>query len=271
MGGKASASTKRRRVDEGQPGIGVDFRGDGTIDPTKNVLDLVRAGAEYQNAMRDAEARISVIRSEAETRRIDDLAEAERRRIDGLAALRSQYDTRIAEDLRVGVKTTSEQLASQLIKETGSLSNLIGALRTEFGSQISALTTSFTNQFTSGINALTPRIADLERFRWESGGKTSVSDPATAEALQRMASSITALSTTTTDAMNKTTTATAEAIAKLTVTLSGMREVESGVGGVRKGMTDSNARMLAIIMTVSTVASVFIAGIAVILAMRGIK
>ncbi|HXC76862.1 MAG TPA: hypothetical protein VNU19_07415, partial [Candidatus Acidoferrum sp.] len=35
------------------PGIPVDFAGGPTIDPTKNVLDLVRAESKYQDSMRE--------------------------------------------------------------------------------------------------------------------------------------------------------------------------------------------------------------------------
>jgi hypothetical protein len=172
-------------MSKGRPGIGIDAQGHDAIDPTKNVRDLVLAESKYQDAMRVAEARLQ-----------DALREAECRRLNDLAYLRQLYDARIAEDLRVGVKTTSEQLAFQLTKETGSLSNLIGALRTEFTGQLGTLTNSFANQITAMTNALTPRLADLERFRWESGGRTSVSDPATSEALTKMAIAINGLSVT---------------------------------------------------------------------------
>jgi hypothetical protein len=164
-------------------GTGVDVFGGPVVDPTKNVLDLVKAESKYQDAMREAGEKLRQMLADAESRRLDDLA-----------ALRLQYEARIAEDLRVGVKTTSEQLAAQLVKETTSLSNLIGALRTEFTGQIAVLTTSFANQIAALTSALTPRMAELERFRWESGGKTSVSDPATSDALGKMAQAIDRLS-----------------------------------------------------------------------------
>ena len=238
---------KGDKGDAGDPGEDV---GGNSADPTKNVLDLVKAESKYQDAMREAETRIF----DAETKRRDELAEAEARRINDLAALRYQYDTRIAEDLRVGVKTTSEQLASQLIKETGSLSNLIGALRTEFASQVAALTTSFTNQLTSGISALTPRLADLERFRWESGGKTSVSDPAMADALTKM---------------NRATAETNESIARLTMTLANMQSNEGRAGGVVMGRDAGNARLLAVVMAVAAIASPVIAILVTLFAVRG--
>jgi hypothetical protein len=163
-------------------GTGVDIYGGPVVDPTKNVLDLVRAESKYQDAMRDAEAKLAALASKAEKCRIDDLA-----------ALRLIYDQRIAEDLRVNVKTTSDQLAGQLVKETGALSNQISALTTSFSGQLTTLTTSFTNQVSALTNAITPRIADLERFRWEQGGKTSERDPAVSQALIDMAKAINAL------------------------------------------------------------------------------
>lgn len=234
---------KRSNGTEERPGVGVDSRGGSVVDPTKNVLDLVEAGNKYQDSMREARAELA----KAEQRRTDDLSEAERRRIDGLAELRREYDTRIAEDLRVGVKTTSEQLASQLIKETGSLSNLIGALRTEFAAQVGALTTSFTNQLMSGINALTPRIADLERFRWESGGKTSIADPVAANAMTRMEATISALAT----------------------TIANLQKVENTSGGEHRGSDKANANLMNIILVIAAVAGPIIAVATTIAVMRG--
>jgi hypothetical protein len=174
--------TLEETVSPSAAGTGVDIYGGPVVDPTKNVLDLVRAESKYQDAMRDAEAKMSSA-----------IAKAEQRRIDDLAALRLIYDQRIAEDLRVNVKTTSDQLAGQLVKETGALSNQISALTTSFSGQLTTLTTSFTNQVSALTNAITPRIADLERFRWEQGGKTAERDPAVSQALVDMAKSISAL------------------------------------------------------------------------------
>jgi hypothetical protein len=84
-----------------------------------------------------------------------------------------------------------------------------------------------------------------------------------------MASAIASQSMTTTEAMNKTATATAEAIAKLTVTLSSMQSMESRSGGHEMGKSDTNARLLAVVMAVAAVASPVIAVLVVIMAMRG--
>ena len=107
------------------------------IDPTENVLSLVEAESRYQNAMRLAEAR-----------RQDDLRQADSRRLDDLAALRVQYDTKMAEILTVQVKTTSDLISAQLDKTT-----------TNLGVQIN-----------TNVTALLDRIGQLEHFRWEVGG-----------------------------------------------------------------------------------------------------
>jgi hypothetical protein len=175
----AKARSDKNGVSPSAAGTGVDIYGGPVVDPTKNVLDLVKAESKYQDAMRDA--------VDSKQKALDN---AEQRRIDDLAALRLAYDQRIAEDLRVNVKTTSDQLAGQLVKETGALSSQIGVLNTSFTNQLTTLTTSFTQQIGALTSALTPRIADLERFRWEQGGKTSVSDPAVTTAIADMTKAI---------------------------------------------------------------------------------
>jgi len=113
------------------------------------VLALVDAETKFQNGMREASERLTLRLADAESRRIDDLA-----------ALRLQYDTQVSENLRIQVKTTSELISTQLDKVTNSL-----------GAQITALTATFSSQIATGITALGDRIADLEKFRWESWRK----------------------------------------------------------------------------------------------------
>jgi hypothetical protein len=181
------------------------------IDPTKNVLDLVKAESKYQDAMRAASEKYQDAIREAENRRLhaeherleiiktlevkrlQDLGGAETRRVDDLEAQRVRYEARIAEDLRVNVKTTSDQLAGQLIKETGALSNQIATLTTSVANQFVTLTTSLTNQMSAQSAGINTRLADLERFRWETGGKSAVADPALSMALTEMARSISTL------------------------------------------------------------------------------
>jgi hypothetical protein len=141
-------------------GKGVDFQGGPVIDPTKNVLDLVDAEAKYQNSMRESEAKYQ-----------DGMRRAESRRIDDMAGLRVMYEAQISQVLTVQVKTTSELISTQLDK----------------------VTTALGLQITSSVNSLLERIGQLERFRWEVGGKTSVQDPAMLSAITAMTQAIAAL------------------------------------------------------------------------------
>jgi hypothetical protein len=193
----ASKRVLRKTTDNGiahpgTAGIGVDAFGGTVIDPTKNVREMVLDEAAKRDALREADIKFN----DLQFRMQEKLAEAETRRLDALAAQGQRYEERIAEDLKVGVKTTSDQLAGQLIKETGSLSNQITTMNTQFTNQITTLTTSFTNQVAALTASITPRLADLERFRWEVGGKTSVSDPATAAELIQIKAIVKSLSET---------------------------------------------------------------------------
>jgi cobalamin biosynthesis Mg chelatase CobN len=111
----------------GQPGIGVDQFGGQVTDPTKNVEDLVEAKsksddilrkenqrffdaqiqslAKFSDFAREAEARIQVARTDAETRRIDQLAET-----------RQEFQNTIRDMLAESVRTTSTLVSTQLVQ-----------------------------------------------------------------------------------------------------------------------------------------------------------
>lgn len=206
------------------------------VDPTKNVLDLVRAESKYQDAMRDAQSRLmdeKVAGTKEMIKLVSDnqlmfqnaQREAETKRIDQLAQTRQEFQNTIRDMLAESVRTTSNLVSTQLV-------------------QIQA--------------TFDTRVTKLEAGAFTQAGKSSVQDPATADALSRMASSISALSQTTTDAMTR-----------LTMTLASMQTTESGVGGQRKGMTDANARLLAIVMACAAVASPVVSILVTIMVMRG--
>jgi hypothetical protein len=149
------------------------------IDPTANVRELVLAESKYQDAMREASDRFNEAMRIAGERRLEDLAEAERRRqnelraaeatrLDQLAELRVFYDTRASADLSNRVQTTAESLSNQ----------------------ITTLTKTLTTQIDTQVGALSARVAEVERFKYESGGRTSVTDPATERALMSVTSAL---------------------------------------------------------------------------------
>jgi hypothetical protein len=141
----------------------VDAQGGQVIDPTENVLALVDVEKQHQADIRAMEHQYQ-----------NDMRHAESRRLDDLAELRVQYEARISEVLTVQVKTTSELISTQLDK----------------------VTTALGLQITSSVNSLLERIGQLERFRWEVGGKTSVQDPALSATLSQMVTAIAALQAT---------------------------------------------------------------------------
>ncbi len=132
-------------------GIPVDAHGNQTIDPTKNVLDLVLAAvkrlddlaavqgkriedllgasSKYQDALR-----------EAETHRFNDLQNAETRRVDQLASQKQAFDLELARINKSSLDSSALLLASA-VKE----------LKTDFSD----------------------RTAKLEQFANEQRGRTS--------------------------------------------------------------------------------------------------
>jgi hypothetical protein len=217
-----------------RPGIGVDSRGGAVIDPTENVIALVKAGeataamlraadqrfldaqlkamdtfqvfardaeTRFQNFARGAESKLSEVRSEAETRRIDQLA-----------MLAKNFQDTIRDMLAESVRTTQSLVATQLVE-----------FRTTFDT----------------------RVTKLESYQLTQAGRSSVADPATEAAMARL---------------NVTMSALAAQIAQ-------MQTGESTIGGRTAGRMDANSRLMTILMVIATVATPIIAAVA-IFAMR---
>lgn len=215
-------------------GIGVDQFGSPVIDPTANVIALVEVETRHAKEIRELENKRQDELRIAEGRRQDELRKAEQVHQEKIAALKLGADKQMSDVLTVQVKTTSELISKQLEKETKSLSDQIGAQAT----QQQAL-----------LSTLSDRIGRLEQVSWTAGGKTSVSDPATAESLMRMSNSISSLSTMTSDAMTKIASTTSEAIAKLSMK-------NATYSGEARGKQESSATMYAVIMALVAVAAV---------------
>jgi hypothetical protein len=158
-------SNGRRQLRRRSASVGV---GDPVVDPTENVLALVDVEKAHAKDLRETD-----LRHERELR------DAQINRIKELAALRDRYDERISNILAVQVRATSDLISAQLDKVTSSLD-----------AQIAALGVSSQERYNSILATLDPRITEVERFRYESGGKASVADPATNEALRETAIAI---------------------------------------------------------------------------------
>jgi hypothetical protein len=122
----------------GQPGVGVDSSGGQVIDPTKNVEDLVEAKSQsdeslrkenqrffdsqinwvdkYQTFARESEARLQNFARKAESKFQSSRTDAETRRIDQLAETRQEFQNTIRDMLAESVRTTSTLVSTQLVQ-----------------------------------------------------------------------------------------------------------------------------------------------------------
>lgn len=248
----------RSKESDQRPGIGVDAQGGGVIDPTQNVRELVLAESKYQDSARVALKELMVQSATGIKDSIKMLSEgivsyqnsqrdSETRRIDQLAQTRQEFQNTIRDMLAESVRTTSTLVSTQLV-------------------QIQA--------------TFDTRVSKLEAGAFTQAGKQSVQDPQITDAMSRMSSAIAALAASTTEsmakinatnteAMAKTEVRNTEAMAKLVTGIAALREEESGVRGGRKGMQDTNARLLSVVMAVAAVASPVISILVTIMVMRG--
>ena len=222
--------------DRGRRGIPIDAYGHDTIDPTKNVLDLVRAESKYQDSMRDSlkerwdESHIAL---KEQIKVTNDYVisfqnaqrDAETKRIDQLAQTRQEFQNTIRDMLAESVRTTSNLVSTQLV-------------------QIQA--------------TFDTRVTKLEAGAFTQAGKSSVADPQMSDSLTRVTRDLAELRN-----------SQELAIGKLANAISTVQSSESTAGGRIRGMTDTNARMLAVVMAIAAVASPVVSILVTIMVMRG--
>ena len=153
-------------------GIGIDRYGAGAIDPSENVLALVHAQGLSQQKLDLITARAATSESAWLIKYFEALMAAEQRRVDGLAAQKKDYDNKIGETQTGQMKTTSDLVSTQLDKVTTSLSDTINKTA---------------DNITAALAMMNERLAKVEQFRYETGGKTSMTDPAMAGVLADIA------------------------------------------------------------------------------------
>jgi hypothetical protein len=197
----------------GVAGIAVDAYGGGTIDPTKNVLDLVRAESKYQDAMRNKlqevlQTHIDAVKdqirlaTEGMTAFQNAQIAAETRRIDQLAQTRQEFQNTIRDMLAESVRTTSTLVSTQLV-------------------QIQA--------------TFDTRVSKLEAGAFTQAGKQSVADPAISDALIRMTAGLSQVKIDTDALISKMAMANAEQISKLTTAINTIGERGASTSGAEIG------------------------------------
>lgn len=150
------------------PGLGVDASGGPVVDPTENVLSLVDVEKEHAAQLRASDKELlttNIAALKDQFKLLNDhvvqfqngMRDAETRRIDQLAQTRQEFQNTIRDMLAESVRTTSTLVSTQLV-------------------QIQA--------------TFDTRVSKLEAGAFTQAGKSSVSDPATADALTRMATAV---------------------------------------------------------------------------------
>ena len=160
-----------RRREALQRGIPVDSGGGPTIDPTKNVGDLVQAESRYQDAMREYQEKLFNAKHDGLSNAVkvitdnvvifqNAMRDSETRRLDQLAENRQEFQNTIRDMLAESVRTTSTLVSTQLV-------------------QIQA--------------TFDTRVSKLEAYQFTQAGRSSVADPALSEAMTRLTNSITSI------------------------------------------------------------------------------
>jgi cobalamin biosynthesis Mg chelatase CobN len=195
----------------GLPGIAVDAHGGGVIDPTENVLYVIRAESRYQDAMREMSQRLEEAKidglnrvSEFRAAHVKEIASAESLRVNEQARLIQQYEERLglAEAKRIdairAVDVNAVAVASQRASDQASVlatqvSQTAEQLRTQVAQSAEALrslvaTTAATAQTTLQqlVGGLSARITTLEQAQYEGKGKSAYADPQLAELLTKV-------------------------------------------------------------------------------------
>jgi len=157
-------------------GLGVDFMGGPVIDPTQNVRELFEAGAMRQDDLRLAERRLQ----EEKILRVEREMIALQREVSIRAEHQRDLDTLEAKRLdavrsvdQLAVKTEADRSAAAITMLAQTAATTAETLR-------SAVNTSATNlatQLTNTVNAITERIAALEKSSYTGQGKQAVADP----------------------------------------------------------------------------------------------
>jgi hypothetical protein len=206
----------------GRAGIPVDFMGRDTIDPTKNVGDLVEALKDTLAQLRSADAK-----------RLDDLREAETR-FQNFAREASDKLHKLALDAET---SRIDQLAKQAIMFSDTIRNMLAeSVRTTSDLVADALKEM--------RNTFNDRVSKLEAGAFVAAGKSSVADPALADALTRMTNTMATMRQDQIDA-----------IAKLSTTLATIGTSESVTKGRGMGRGEVFAWLCAAVVAGGSVAT----------------
>ena len=149
------------------PGPGVDRYGVPVIDPTKNVLDLVRAAIQRQDDLREMSAAHAREMQSAETRRMDEKAEL---RAEHGKELR-QIETARLDAIRAVDVNAVQRAAEVQATQAGALA-----------AQVATTADAFRASLAAALAPIQASIEDLRRAQYEAQGqKTQVVETSSAD------------------------------------------------------------------------------------------
>jgi hypothetical protein len=173
----------------GKAGMGVDATGGPVIDPTENVVALVKAEAKAAAMLRKADTKyndamfrhlkeIGALRARnAETSRLSDLDRLAKTREVDVTTSAAQ-----AEQLATAVQT----LAVNNDKNAEAIRNQMNSDRAALAKQVTDTATTLGANNDSAMKDVNNRIAELQKSQYQGVGKSSVADPMMAEFVSEM-------------------------------------------------------------------------------------
>ena len=221
-------------------GIPIDSSGGATIDPTKNVLDLVRAESRYQDSMREAQEKLFDVKVTSVSDMLKVVSDgqvlfqnaqiaSETRRIDQLAQNRQEFQSTIRDMLAESVRTTSTLVSTQLV-------------------QIQA--------------TFDTRVSKLEAGAFTQAGKQSVADPALADAMTRVMSTLNAYKSDTDQKLARMAADQIEQTAKLNASIAAIGTKDVQTQSTKMGQGQVIAWIIGAAMLMAAIATPLIAFLA---------
>jgi hypothetical protein len=158
-------------------GLPVDKYGGATIDPTRNVLDLVEASVKRLDDLRDVE-----------NRRIEEKIADEKTHIREILELNSLYgrELTVAEAKRIDAIRVVDVNAVAVAAERSTqqatvLATQVSASAETLRALVATTATTAATQAQQNNTQLSDRIALLEKNQYQGAGRESVTDPAMVE------------------------------------------------------------------------------------------
>jgi hypothetical protein len=145
-----------------EPGPGVDATGRPVVDPTQNVLDLVRAAIQRQDDLREAAERHAREVAELRSKFEEKLRRAETSRIDAIRAV------------DIGAVQRAEQVSAQA---AATLAAQVATSAETLRAQVTASAAAARAALTAALEPIQKDIQDLRRAQYEAQGvKEQVTD-----------------------------------------------------------------------------------------------